>query len=79
MDVRIGVTHTPRELDVELADDYKIDALKKEIEKAMGDSGGLLWLTDRRGKQIAVPSDKISYVEINSDAGEHRVGFTGAR
>ena len=74
MDVRIGVTQAPRELSLELADDTDRDALKAQIEQAMsGDQ--VLWLTDRRGRQIAVPIAKLAYVEVGPPDGDRRIGF----
>jgi hypothetical protein len=78
MDVRIGVTHTPRELEVDVADETDADALAKEIEKAVGSEGAVLWLTDRRGKRVAVPASKVAYVEIDAGHDERRVGFGAA-
>ena len=37
MDVRIGVTYSPKELDLDLGDDDDRAALKKDIEAALGD------------------------------------------
>lgn len=75
MDVRIGVTHTPKEIEVELADDTDHDALVAEIEQALGRDDGVLWLTDRRGRRVGIPSDRVAYVEIGSPHDERRVGF----
>lgn len=74
MDVRIGVIHSPREIDVELADDVDRDALLTSIEEALGDEAHVLWLTDRKGRRVGVPSGKIAYVEIGAND-ERRVGF----
>jgi hypothetical protein len=74
VDVRIGVTYSPKELEVELGDDVKPDKLKAEIDGALGGSGAL-WLTDKRGRQVAVPVDKVAYVEIGSPEDSHRIGF----
>ena len=74
MDVRIGVTYSPKELEVELGDDAKPDKLKAEIDAALTGSGAL-WLTDKRGRQVAVPVDKVAYVEIGSPEDSHRIGF----
>ena len=74
MDVRIGVTYSPKELEVELGDDAKPDKLKAEIDAALSGSGAL-WLTDKRGRQVAVPVDKVAYVEIGSPEDSHRIGF----
>ena len=38
----------------------------------------MLWLTDSKGKRVGVPTDKIAFVEVASDAGDRQVGF-GAR
>ena len=76
MDVRIGVTYTPKEIEVEVSDDTDRDQLIKTIEDAVSSDGRMLWLTDRRGRSVGVPSSKLAYVEIGADAGERRVGFS---
>jgi hypothetical protein len=78
VDVRIGVTHTPREIEVELADGTDADALADQIEKALADEKGLLWLTDRRGRRVGVPSSRVAYVELNASGDDRRVGFGAA-
>lgn len=74
MDVRIGVTYSPKELEVELGDEADPEKTKAEIDTALAGSGAL-WLTDRRGRQVAVPVDKVAYVEIGSPEDAHRIGF----
>ena len=74
MDVRIGVTYTPKEIELELGDDVDRDQLAKQIEDALSGEG-VLWLTDRRGRSVGVPSAKIAYVEISAQHEERRVGF----
>jgi hypothetical protein len=61
LEVRIGVTYTPKEI---------------EIEDAISNEGRVLWLTDRRGRSVGVPSSKLAYVEIGADTHERRVGFS---
>ena len=73
MEVRIGVVHTPKEMTLEL--DASLDEVKKSIEKALSDDDGVLWLTDRRGRLVGVPAERIAYVEIEADAATQRVGF----
>lgn len=75
MDVRIGVTHTPKEIEVELADDADQAAVVADVEQALGNDTGVLWLTDRRGRRVGVPSARLAYVEIGSPHEERRVGF----
>jgi Protein of unknown function (DUF3107) len=74
VDVRIGVTYSPKELDIELADDADPAQVKKDIEAALGGSG-VLWITDRRGRQVGVPADKVAYVELGSPDADRRIGF----
>jgi hypothetical protein len=76
VDVRIGVTYSPKELELDLGEKADPEKVKKEIEAALGGSGSL-WLTDRRGRQIGVPVDKVAYVEIGSPEDSHRIGFGG--
>ncbi len=75
MIVRIGVTYTPKEIEVELADDSDGEQLVKMVEEALGNEGRVLWLTDRRGRRVGVPSDKVAYVEIGTPHDDRRVGF----
>ncbi len=77
MEVRIGVTQVPKEIEVDLGDDADRDALVKQIDAALADAdkGGMLWLTDRRGRRVGVPAAKVAYVEIGGPAEERRVGF----
>jgi hypothetical protein len=77
VDVRIGVTHSPREIGVELADDTDREALKKTIDAALSGASDILWLTDRKGRDVAVPSAKVAYVEISSDGSGKPIGFGG--
>jgi len=75
VDVRIGVTYTGKELEVELPDDSDRDALSKAVEAAVAGEAPVLWLTDRKGKTVGVPSEKIAYVELGRSASDRRVGF----
>ena len=75
MDVRLGVTYSPKELTIELPDDAKGDTLRSTVDEALANPDGVLWLTDRRGRQIGVPVAKLSFVEIGSPDTDHRVGF----
>jgi Protein of unknown function (DUF3107) len=76
VDVRIGVTHSPKEIEVLLADDTNPDAVREHVDSAIA-AGGTLWLTDRRGRQVGVPVDKLAYVEVGSPETGRRIGFGG--
>lgn len=74
MDVRIGVAHAPKELEVILAEDTDPAAVREHVDSAIS-AGGTLWLTDRRGRQFGVPIEKVAYVEIGSTDAGRRIGF----
>ena len=76
MDVRIGVTQAPREVNLEVADEDG-EATIALIEAALAGGEAVLWLTDRRGKRVAVPAAKIAYVEVGVADGDRRIGFGG--
>jgi len=75
VDVRIGVTYTGKELEVELADDTDREAIAKQIDAAVAGTSPVLWLTDRKGKTVGVPSEKIAYIEIGRSTSDRKVGF----
>ncbi len=77
MDVRIGVTQAPREISIELADSEDRGEVKAKVEAALAGSVDVLWLTDRKGRDVGVPSAKIAYVEIGTPDSERRIGFGG--
>lgn len=76
MDVRIGMIQTPKELEVHLPDDADPAAVKAQVEAALAD-GTTLWLTDRKGREVAVSAAKLAYVEIGSPDDGRRIGFGG--
>lgn len=76
MDVRIGVRNSPKELEVILEDSTDTDEVRKHVDAAVAD-GGILWMTDRKGRQYGIPVDKLSYVEIGTSDSSRRIGFGG--
>ena len=77
MDIRIGVTQSPREVAVELSDDIDREALKAQVTAALSGAADTLWLTDRKGREVAVAASKIAYVELGTTDGARRIGFGG--
>jgi Protein of unknown function (DUF3107) len=75
VDVRIGITHTPKELEVEMPDDVDLDKVLADIEKLLKTGDGVLWLTDRKGRRVGIPVVKVAYVEVGAPSSERRVGF----
>jgi hypothetical protein len=74
VDVRIGITQSVREIELDIADEQH-DALRAQVDQALASGEGVLWLTDRKGRDVGVPAAKIAYVEIGSTSEERRVGF----
>ncbi len=75
MEIRIGVTYTAKEISLELADGASSASLKDAVDAALANESGVLWLEDKKGRQIGVPSDKIAYVEIGSEDASRPIGF----
>lgn len=74
MDVRIGLIQNAKELEVQLEDDADQAAVRQQVDAAV-QSGGTLWLTDRKGRQVGVAVEKLAYVEIGSPDDGRRIGF----
>lgn len=73
MDVRIGVTHAPKELKLEM--EGTVDDVTQQVESAIEGNGSFLWLTDHHGTRVGIPLDKLAYVEIEGDDFQRHVGF----
>jgi Protein of unknown function (DUF3107) len=73
MEVKLGVTYSPKELVVET--DKSPDDIAKLVDKALADSNGVLWLSDTKGRRVGIPVTKLAYVELGEDIGNKRVGF----
>lgn len=77
MDVRIGVIQNPKEIEIELGDDTDRDQLQRDVDDALAADNKVLWITDRRGRRVGVPTARLAYIEIGGDEGR-KVGFGAA-
>ncbi len=75
MDIRIGIAQSASVIELEMADDTDRAALKTQIDGALATETGVLWLTDKRGKDVAVPVGRVAFVEIGKEDAERRIGF----
>jgi len=75
VNIRIGMTHTPKELEIELEDGSGDDVVE-EITKAVTEDTGVLWLTDRKGRRVGVVTAKVAWIEIGPETEGRRVGFS---
>tara|TARA_B100000959_G_scaffold229963_1_gene245814 strand:+ start:4094 stop:4324 length:231 start_codon:yes stop_codon:yes gene_type:complete len=76
VDIRIGVSETPKEITVELSDKTDLKKLKKDIDSALSEENSLFWLTDIKGRQVGIPTNKIAYVDIGAAGSGNPVGFS---
>jgi hypothetical protein len=71
MEVKIGVQNASRELTIDTTLDA--DGVEKAVTEALKD-GGVLALTDAKGRRIVVPGEKLAYVDISTSV-SGQVGF----
>ncbi|MGA8545500.1 DUF3107 domain-containing protein [Mycobacterium sp.] len=72
MEVKIGITDSPRELVFSSAQTQ--NEVEELVASALGKESNLLSLTDEKGRRFLVHAAKIAYVEIGV-ADARRVGF----
>ena len=74
MIIRIGVGEAGKEIQLEMAEDTELSALKLQIDNALEASTGTLWLTDKDGREGGVPAPKITFIDIGSQS-TPKIGF----
>ncbi|MFR9751215.1 DUF3107 domain-containing protein [Nocardia sp. 004] len=72
MEVKIGISDSPRELVI--TSPQTQDEVEALVSGALGGDGGVLSLSDEKGRKFLIQASKVAYVEIGSSAGG-RVGF----
>ncbi len=72
MEVKIGVTDSPRELVFNST--QTPDELEKQVTAALAKGSELLSFTDAKGRRFLVQATRIAYIEIGA-ADSGRVGF----
>jgi len=70
-DVKIGISDSTHELNIE-CENSQSEVIAKVNEAIK--SSSVLSLSDNKGREILVPFNKISYVEVGESA-DRRVGF----
>lgn len=71
MEITIGVQHVAREITLESA--QTADEVAELVAGALA-KGGVLTLTDQRGRRVLVPVASLGFVEIGQEE-QRRVGF----
>jgi hypothetical protein len=72
VEVKIGITDSPREL--VFTSSQTQDEVQELVNSALGADSNVLSLTDEKGRRFLVQASKIAYVEIGV-ADVRRVGF----
>jgi len=76
VDLRIGIAHMQKEINLEMADDFDLSDFKSKLEEALKKETGVVWLTDINGREVGIPGDKIGYAEIGIQDSGRPVGFS---
>lgn len=71
VEVRIGITESPRELTIELS--HSADEIEANVARALHE-GSHIAFTDDKGRRLIVPASKIGFVEVSARS-ERKVGF----
>ena len=60
-------------------DEDKLDDLKRQLDEALtSETGKMIWVTDKDGREVGIPSDKIAFVEFGSEKTARHVGFSAS-
>jgi hypothetical protein len=76
VDLRIGIAHMQKEINLEMADDFDLSGFKSNLEEALKKETSVVWLTDINGREVGIPGNKIGYVEIGVQDSGRPVGFS---
>lgn len=72
MDIRIGITNSPREIN--FSSETNIDEVKKIIGDALSKGDPFFEVADDKGNVYLVPTAGVAYVELGNEE-SRRVGF----
>jgi hypothetical protein len=64
VEVKIGVQQAAREVTIDV--DLSAEEVEKLVSDAIASEGGVVALTDTKGRRVVVPGSKVAYVEIGS-------------
>jgi len=74
MELRIGIADNPQPITVNLPEGTDREQVKTSVEGALRGKAPVLWLTDDKGREIAVASSRVTHVELGpSDS--NPIGF----
>lgn len=71
MKARIGVADSSKVVEIEVEDAAD---LRSQVEEALDAGQNMVWFTDVKGRTVGVPTQRVAFVEIDSEE-DRRVGF----
>lgn len=71
MEIKIGVNNVPREINIDT--EASADEVEQSLRTALTE-GGVLRLTDAKGRRVLVPAQQIGYVDLGQEH-SRPVGF----
>ncbi|CAB4545776.1 MAG: DUF3107 family protein [Actinobacteria bacterium] len=71
VEVRIGISDSPRELTIDLSN--SADEIEATVARALNE-GSHVSFTDERGRRLIVPAAKVGFIEVSARS-ERKVGF----
>lgn len=74
MELRIGIADNPQPITVTLPDDTDRANVKSSVEAALNGTAAVLWLTDDKGREVAVAAARVTHVEMGPP-GSNPIGF----
>ena len=74
MELRIGIADNPQPIAVTLPDDADRENIKASVEAALRGKVPVLWLTDDKGREVAVAAARVTHVEMGPP-GSNPIGF----
>ncbi|MFZ4515567.1 MAG: DUF3107 domain-containing protein [Acidimicrobiia bacterium] len=75
MEVKIGVTQSPKEIELEMEGD-DVESLAKLFDDAVKSESPIVWVVDNKGRKVGIPATKVAYVEIAKSDNGRKVGFS---
>ncbi len=72
VDIKIGITNSPREIAFETA--QTADEIEKAVSEALDAKSTHLALQDEKGRRFIVPVASLAYVEVGAEEAR-RIGF----
>ena len=74
MELRIGIADNPQPITVTLPAGADRENIKASVEAALRGEAPVLWLTDDKGREIAVAASRVTHVEMGPP-GSNPIGF----